>query len=514
MTTILQPPAPTATTGSRSKVPIRDRVGSSRTPSQGEGRQAPDERDSYDLLIIGAGPAGLTAARGAVAAGGRRVALIESRHIGGNCLHEGCIPSKTILRSAQLIAEMRNAQSVGVDTPTEIKPDFAAVMARMRRVRDRILRVDSAASLREEGIDLHVGQARFVSADAVDVAGTRLRFRKALIATGSRPLVPDIEGLAAAGFLTNESVFELEQLPASLLVIGGGPLGCELAQAFARFGSRTLICHSEPLFLPKEERDAAQMVAHALARDGVEIHLNCKISAVRLEDGRKHVTMVNDGNTSTTVVDEILTGIGRMPAVQGLDLEKAGVAYDIETGIRVDDFLRTDNPRIFAAGDVCLGHAFTNTAEASARIVVRNALYRGRQRMSALTVPWCTYTDPQVAHVGLYVRQARAQQIPVKTFTVPMHDVVRAITDSEEEGFVKIHVLEGTDRILGATIVGRCAGELINNISLAMVAGLGLRRLARVIHAYPTQGEAVRQAAQACVQSLAAQILPANEEAT
>ena len=458
----------------------------------------------YDLLVIGAGPAGLAAARGAAAVG-VPVALIEAHHIGGNCLHEGCIPSKTIIRSAQLIAEMRNATRFGVDTPAEIIVDFAAVMTRMRRVRDRILRVDSAARLQAEGIAVHVGHARFVAADAVDVDGTRLQFGKALIATGSRPLLPDIDGLAAAGFLTNESVFELTRLPPSLLVIGGGPLGCELAQAFARFGSRTLICHSEPLFLPKEERDAAQMVSDALARDGVEIHLNCSVVAVRLEGGRKHVTLVTDGNRSTTVVDEILTGIGRLPAVQGLDLEKAGVAYDAESGIQVDDFLRTRNPRIFAAGDVCLEHAFTHTAEASARIVVRNALLRGRQRMSALTVPWCTYTDPQVAHVGLYVRQARAQGIPVKTYTVPMHDVVRAITDGDEDGFVKIHVREGSDRILGATIVGRNAGELINNVSLAMVAGLGLRRLARVIHAYPTQGEAVCQAAQACVESLASE---------
>ena len=510
MTATIQTPAPAAAKPGRRVEPPRQRAPPTTSkPHEGEG-QAPSKRDPYDLLIIGAGPAGLAAARGAAAAG-VRVALIESHHIGGNCLHEGCIPSKTILRSAQLIADMRNAPHYGVDMPAEVKTDFAAVMGRMRRVRDRILRVDSAVRLQAAGIDLHVGRARFVGADAVDVDGSRLRFRKALIATGSRPLMPDIDGLAAAGYLTNETVFELNQLPPSLLVIGGGPLGCELAQAFARLGSRTLICHSEPLFLPKEERDAAQMVSDALARDGVEIHLNCNITAVRRVGGRKQVTMVTDGNRSTTVVDEILTGIGRLPAVQGLDLEKAGVAYDAETGIQVNDFLRTRNPRIFAAGDVCLAQTFTNAAEASARIVVRNALFRGRQRMSALTVPWCTYTDPQVAHVGLYVRQARAQGMPVKTYTVPMHDVVRAITDGEEDGFVKVHVREGTDRILGATIVGRCAGEMINNISLAMVAGLGLRRLASVIHAYPTQGEAVRQAAQACAQSLAA-VVPATSK--
>uniref|UniRef100_UPI0027386D51 FAD-dependent oxidoreductase n=1 Tax=Stenotrophomonas sp. YIM B06876 TaxID=3060211 RepID=UPI0027386D51 len=284
----------------------------------------------------------------------------------------------------------------------------------------------------------------------------------------------------------------------SLLVIGGGPLGCELAQAFARFGTRTVISHSEPLFLPREERDAAQMVSDALARDGVEIHLNCRVVSVRQDGGRKRVEMLNAGNISTTVVDEILTGIGRMPAVQGLDLERAGVTYDPDAGIQVDDFLRTSNPCIYAAGDVCLEHQFTNTAEASARIVVGNALFLGRQRMSALTVPWCTYTDPQVAHVGLYVKQARERNIPVKTFTVPMHDVDRAVTDSEEDGFVKIHVREGSDHILGATIVGRYAGEMINTVSLAMVAGIGLRRLAGVIHSYPTQGAAIRQAAHAC----------------
>jgi len=452
----------------------------------------------FDLLIIGAGPAGLVAARAALAADAR-VALIEARRIGGNCLHEGCIPSKTLIRSAQLIAELRNAPNFGVDgveVPADV--DFEAVMTRVRRVRDRILRTDSPERLRAEGMALYAGRARFTGPDAVDVDGSRLRFGRALVATGSRPQLPDIEGLDDAGFLTSETVFDLTRLPPSLLVLGGGPLGCELAQAFQRFGCRTLICHSEPLFLPKEERDAAQMVSDALARDGVEIHLNCKVNAVRLEGGRKYVTMTTDGNLSTTVVDEILTGIGRLPAVQELDLEKAGVAYDAETGIRVDDFLRSSNPRIFAAGDVCLERAFTNMAEASARIAVCNALLRGRRRLSGLTVPWCTYTDPQVAHVGLYVRQARTQGIPIKTYTVPMHAVVRAITDGEEEGFVKIHVREGGDRILGATIVGRCAGELINMISLAMEAGVGLRRLARVVHAYPTQGEAVCQAARAC----------------
>jgi len=218
---------------------------------------------------------------------------------------------------------------------------------------------------------------------------------------------------------------------------------------------------------------------------------------VRVEDGQKLVDLVSEGSKSTVAVDAILTGTGRVPNVTGLNLEAAGVDYDAATGIRVDDFLQTSNPRIYAAGDACLEHKFTHTADASARIVVQNALFLGRRRLSALTIPWCTYTDPEIAHVGLYVREAREQDIPVKTFTIPMHDVDRAIADDEEVGFVKIHVKERTDRILGATIVARHAGEMINEITLAMVAGIGLGTLARVIHAYPTQAEAIKKAADA-----------------
>ena len=460
----------------------------------------------YVLLVIGAGPAGLVAARTAAAAGAK-VALVERHQIGGNCIKEGCIPSKALIRSAQLYAQMRHAERYGVAPPAALPVDFALAMARMRRVRDRLGRTDAPAQLAEAGIELFFGCARFVGPDCVDIEGTRLSFKKALIATGARAVLPQIKGLNEAGFLNNESVFDLTALPASLLVIGGGPQGCELAQAFARFGTRTVMVHSEPLFLPKEERDAAQMVSDGLAQDGVETHLNCRVVSVSIEAGGKRVQLLSAGNTATTLVDEILTGIGRRPAVQTLDLARAGVSYDVDTGIHVDDFLRTSNPNIYAAGDVCLEHQFTNTAEASARIVVSNALFFGRRRMSALTIPWCTYTDPQVAHVGLYVKQARERRIPVKTFTVPMHDVDRAVTDSEEDGFVKIHVREGTDHILGATIVGRYAGEMINTVSLAMVAGIGLRRLTDVIHAYPTQGDAIRQAAQACASAHASPLL-------
>lgn len=464
------------------------------------GWRNPAPQSRYDLLILGAGPAGIGAAREAVALGAR-VALIERHRLGGGSLNYGCIPSKALLRTARLYAEMRHAENFGGVSPARIPFDWPAAMMRLQRIRARISRTASASGLSREGIALFFGNARFISPDAVAMDGVTLRFKNALIATGSGPLLPGIPGLAEVGFLTSETVFDLPELPESLLVIGGGPLGCELAQAFARLGTRTVIAHSEPLFLPQEERDAAQMVSDALARDGVEIHLNSKAVKARAEGKMKAVDLLRDGQSMTTTVDEILTGIGRMPAIQGLQLELAGIDYDAERGIHVDDFLRTRNPRIYAAGDVCLEHRFTNTAAASARIVVRNALRRGRERLSTLTIPWCTYTDPEIAHVGLYVQEASERRIPVKTFTIPMHDIDRAIADSEDTGFVKIHLREGSDHILGATVVARNAGEMINTVSLAMATRIGLVALSKVMHAYPTQGSAIQRAAEAYVRS-------------
>ena len=465
------------------------------------GWRNPKPAGRYNLVVVGGGPAGLVAAR-AAASMGAKVALVERALLGGGCLNVGCIPSKAIIRTSRLYAEMRNAEHYGAQVPADIRVDFAAVMQRMRRIRARVSRVDSVQRLSAAGVDVFLGEAHFTGTDALSVDGTKLRFRKALVATGARPDTPSIPGLVEAGYLTNENVFDLTELPRRLLVIGGGPLGCELAQAFCRFGARTTIAQGLPLFLPKEERDAAQLLSDAFARDGIEVRLNTEAVKVRMEGGQKVVDLISDDYQSTVAVDAILTGTGRLPNVERLNLEAAGVDCDATTGIRIDDFLRTSNPRIYAAGDACLEHKFTHTADASARIAVHNALALGHRRLSALTIPWCTYTDPEIAHVGLYVREARDRDIPVRTFTIPMHDVHRAIADGEEVGFVKIHVKERTDRILGATIVARHAGEMINEITLAIVARIGLRTLARVIHAYPTQAEAIKKAADAYVDSL------------
>jgi pyruvate/2-oxoglutarate dehydrogenase complex dihydrolipoamide dehydrogenase (E3) component len=458
------------------------------------GWRNPSPRNPYHLLVIGAGPAGLIAARTAAMLGAK-VALIERDRLGGDSLNHASVPSKTMIRTSRNYADMRGAVNFGAEAPENIPISFALAMDRVRRIRTRISRANSAARLADMGIDLFFGAARFLGPDVVDVGGACLSFKKAMIATGSRPKPVSIPGLSECGFIHAADGFKLTALPQSILVIGGGPGGCEGAQMFARLGARTIIAMTEPLFLPKEERDAAHMVSDALAQDGVEIHLNTRAAKARIEGGRKVVDLVNDGDVTTVTVDDIFVGTGREPVVDGLDLDKVGIAYSAEAGIEVDDFLQTTNPKVYAAGDVCLEHKFTTTAYASGRLVVRNALFLGRRRMRSLTIPWCTYTDPEIAHVGLYVKQARERDIPVKTFTVPMHDVDRAVIDSEESGFVKIHVRDGSDKILGATIVARHAGEMINEISLAMAAGIGLQKLARVVRAYPTQAEAIRMAA-------------------
>jgi pyruvate/2-oxoglutarate dehydrogenase complex dihydrolipoamide dehydrogenase (E3) component len=461
----------------------------------------PKPAGRYHLVVIGGGPAGLVAARVA-ASMGAKVALVERALLGGGCVNVGCIPSKAIIRTSRLYAEMRNAEHYGAQVPADIRIDFPAVMQRMRRLTARVSRFDSAQRLSSAGVDVFLGEGHFTASDALSVDGTKLRFRKALVATGARPDTPSIPGLVEAGYLTNENVFDLTELPRRLLVIGGGPLGCELAQAFCRFGARTSIAQSPPLFLPKEERDAAQLLSDSFARDGIDVRLNTEAVRVSMEAGQKVIDLVSDGYQSTVTVDAILTGTGRLPNVERLNLDAAGIDCDATTGIRIDDFLRTSNPRIYAAGDACLEHKFTHTADASARIAVHNALALGHRRWSALTIPWCTYTDPEIAHVGLYVREASDRDIPVRTFTIPMHDVHRAIADGEETGFVKIHLKERSDRILGATIVARHAGEMINEITLAIVARIGLKTLARVIHAYPTQAEGIKKAADAYVGSL------------
>ncbi|MCI0455983.1 MAG: mercuric reductase [Gemmataceae bacterium] len=449
----------------------------------------PEPAGRYTLVVIGAGTAGLICASGAAGLGAR-VALIERELLGGDCLNVGCVPSKALLRCARAAADVRDAGAFGVEVPPGVRVNFPAVMERMRRLRARISPHDSAERYRGLGVDVFLGHARFTGRDTIEVAGQTLRFAKAVIATGARAARPAIPGLAETGYLTNESVFALTELPRQLAVIGAGPIGCELAQAFARFGSEVTLLGNHEQVLPREDRDAAALVGQALTRDGVHLRLNCKVLSVE-RHGPDKVLRVDGG--AVVRADEILIGVGRAPNVEGMGLEAAGIEYDTKKGVHVNDRLRTSNRRVYAAGDVCSRYQFTHTADALARIVIRNALFLGRARASALTIPWCTYTDPEVAHVGLYEHEARERGYRVQTFTQELSQVDRAILDGETEGFVKVHVREGKDRILGATVVARHAGEMIGELTLAMRSRLGLGALADTIHPYPTQAEAIKK---------------------
>lgn len=454
----------------------------------------PQPAARYGMVVIGAGPAGLAAARDA-AATGVSVALIERDLIGGDCLNYGCEPSKALIRSARVYAEMRDARHYGASAPAPVPVDFPVAMKRVLQLRARLSRKTSPRMLKEAGIDLFLGHARFSAADRLDVDGLSLHFDKALIATGAEPDIPDIPGLAEVGYFTNETIFGIAELPRRMLVIGGGPLGCELAQAFRRFGSNVVIVQDVPLFLPHEERDAAQILSVAFARDGIEVRLNTQVTAIRRVDGEIHADLRNDDYRSSVVVDSVLIGTGRVPRGDEISLAAAGVEHDSVNGIRIDDFLRTGNPTIHAVGDACMAHQYTHVAVATARMAVANALHDARQRLSGLILPWCTYTDPEIAHVGVSVREAMEQRIPVTTYTVPLHAVDRAVLEGDDIGFIKIHVADGGDRLLGATIVSREAGEMISQVTQAMVAGVGMRTLAKVIHPYPTRSAAIADAA-------------------
>ena len=446
----------------------------------------------YNLVVIGGGTAGLVTAAGAAGLGAR-VALIERYLLGGDCLNVGCVPSKAVIRSSRVVGDIRAASALGVRVTGAVEPDFGAVMERMHGVRARLSHHDSAERFNGLGVDVFLGDGRFTGPDTVEVNGARLRFKKAVIATGARAHHPEVPGLREAGFLTNETVFELTGRPRRLAVIGAGPIGCELAQAFRRLGSEVTLFHTGGHILNREDADAAGIVQRAFVDEGIHLVLDTRLTRVeRAADGK-----VLHGETPRgpvrVAVDEILVGAGRVPSVDGLGLETAGVAYDRRDGVTVNDRLQTTNPRIYAAGDICMSEKFTHAADFAARVVIQNALFMGRKTLSALTIPWCTYTDPEIAHVGLYERDAEKRGIATDTYLRPFSEVDRAVVDAEENGFVKVHVRKGGDKIVGATIVARHAGEMINELTLAMTAGVGLGRLASVIHPYPTQAEAIRQ---------------------
>ena len=458
----------------------------------------PEPAGRYNLVVIGAGTAGLVTA--AVAAGlGARVALVERHLMGGDCLNVGCVPSKSLVRAARAWAAGRRGGQFGLAPQEAPRGDFGAVMERMRRVRAGLSGIDSAQRFTGLGVDVFLAAGRFTGPDTVAADGTTLRFSRAAICTGARAAAPPVPGLAEAGYLTNETLFSLTALPAKLAVIGAGPIGCEMAQAFARFGSEVTLIEQTGHVLPREDPDAAAIVQARMAADGVRLALDARITDVARRGGGKLLRYTAAGAACELLVDDVLVGVGRAPNVEGLGLDRAGVAHD-RSGVTVDETLRTSNRRIYAAGDVCFPFKFTHTADAMAQMLIRNALFPqpfglGRATTGSLVIPWCTYTEPEIAHVGLYAADAAARGTAVETFTQTFDEVDRAVLDGEDDGFVRIHVQRGADRILGATIVGAHAGEMISELTVAMKAGAGLGVIGDTIHPYPTQADALRKAA-------------------
>ena len=456
----------------------------------------PEPTGRYNIVVIGAGTAGLITA--VIAASlGAKVALIERHLMGGDCLNVGCVPSKGVIRAARAWADLRQATAFGLHIPAGVKYDFGAVMARMRKLRARISFNDSVHRYAKLGVDVYIGSGRFTGDTTIQVegpAGNRiLTFAKAAICTGARASAPSIQGLKEAGCLTNETVFSLTELPQRIGVIGAGPIGCELAQSFARFGSQVHLIEAQHGIMPNEDRDAAEVVKQQMLRDGVKLLCCGKDLTISKTDGGKRLTVDSHGQQYDITVDEILVGVGRTANVDGLGLEAVGVEYD-KNGVKVNGRLQTTNSRIFAAGDICSRYKFTHAADAMAQIVIQNALFPhplglGYASVESLIMPWCTFTEPEVAHVGLYEKDAKEKGLEVETYTYKLDEVDRAILDGEDEGFARIHIQKGTDKIVGATIVAAHAGEMINEFSVLMKAGLGAKIIAGTIHPYPTQAE-------------------------
>jgi pyruvate/2-oxoglutarate dehydrogenase complex dihydrolipoamide dehydrogenase (E3) component/uncharacterized membrane protein YdjX (TVP38/TMEM64 family) len=459
------------------------------------GHRKPPRYD-YNLIVIGAGSAGLVSAY-IGAAVKARVALIEKHRLGGDCLNTGCVPSKALLRSARLLAEARESARFGI-ARMDATFDFAAVMARVQRIIAAIEPHDSAERYTGLGVDVLQGDARLLSPWEVDVGGRRISARSIILATGAQPLVPDLPGLDTVPYLTSDTLWGLRQLPTRLLVLGGGPIGCELAQAFARFGSEVSLVEMAPRLLPREDPDAAAVLAARFAREGIRVataHKALRVERPDASGGR--LVCGHDDREVAIAFDTLLVALGRTANVAGFGLEELGVRLRGNGTVEADPLLRTNFPNILVCGDVTGPFQFTHVAAHQAWYAAVNGLlaplwsYRADYRV----IPWCTFTEPEVARVGLSEEEARAQGVAVEVTRYGIDELDRAITDGADQGFVKVLTAAGTDRIVGAMIVGAEAGELIAEFVLAMKHGLGLNKLLGTIHVYPTMMEANRYAA-------------------
>lgn len=477
------------------------------TATEPAGKPAPGKRPPrYNLVAIGGGTAGLVASAGTAGLGGR-VALVEAAKMGGDCLNYGCVPSKALVSTAKLLHRIRNAPAHGLDA-TEPRFRFERVFEHMRERRARIAPNDSPERFRGLGVEVFEARARFVSPREVELDdGTRLAAANFLVATGTRPFVPEIPGLGEVPFLTNETFFDRQTAaPKSLLILGGGPIGCELGQVMRRLGVRVTLLTDVDRLLPRDDAEASQVVEEAFAAEGIEVVHDARVTRFRqLENGEVEATVAAPGDAPDAgerrfTAERLLLAAGRTPNVDDLGLDAAGVRHDPRRGIPVDAALRTNVRHIYAAGDVAGPYRFTHTADHQARIVVRNVLLPRpvpRAKADYRFVPWVTYVDPEIAHFGLSEADAAARGIPVAVHRNENADLDRAITESATRGFVKIVTRRGKDRILGATVAAPRAGEILHEILVAARHGVGLGALSATIHGYPTWAQAVQRAADA-----------------
>ena len=444
-----------------------------------------------DLLILGGGVGGLVTASVASQLG-LKVTLIESSDkLGGDCLHYGCVPSKALLHCARLFHQQRRAAARGLGGAADPAVDIAAVNAYIRSVIDTLQQHDDPERFRSYGCEVLFGRGRFVGPNRVEVNGEIRKGRRIVIATGSSPFVPPIEGLAEAGYLTNEAMFSLDALPGHLAVLGGGPIGIEMAQAFRRLGSRVTVLMRGDTILPNDDPELATLLQASLAEEGIEFIIDSELLRVDREaDGRRRLTLKLPSGESQLVVDELLVATGRKPNTEGLELTSAGVEENRQ-GIVVDKRLRTSNRRIYACGDVCGPYRFTHMAEYQAGIVISNALFRFPKSADYSLFPWVTYTDPELAGVGLSEKQAKEQGLEVEILRFPFRDVDRAVVEGTTVGLTKFVVRKG--KILGATILGPHAGELLHEIVLAIKTGSSIGTISAAIHAYPTLSQIHRR---------------------
>ncbi|MDS3859900.1 mercuric reductase [Thermosynechococcaceae cyanobacterium BACA0444] len=457
----------------------------------------------YDLLVIGGGTAGLVTAIGAAELRlGLKIALVEQSLLGGDCLNWGCVPSKTLIAVARKVDQIRNASRFGIHCPQAPIVEFAKVMERVRQVRADISHHDSVERCHQAGIDVFFGTAQFRDPHHLQVQQQLLPFKRVVIATGARATIPHIPGLEAVPFYTNETIFNLTELPQKLAIIGGGPIGCELGQALQRLGSQVTIFQRPEQILPQEDFETAQLIALQLQQDGIEIKTATQIHQVIATANQTQIEFQSpktNPEIQSVTVDEVLIAAGRTPNLETLNLEAAGIEVQPGRGIVVNDYLQTSQSHIFAVGDVCQAWKFTHAADAGARIVIKNALFSpwglGRSKVSRLLIPRVTYTDPEIASVGISAAQAKSQNLKINVLTIPFTDVDRAVTEGDTQGFLELVLSDNCDRILGAVIVGHGAGELISYITQAMGTNQGLTRFSQTIFPYPTQAEILKKAA-------------------